>query len=83
MIDYDPGPTRPDLAEKVASLREHGMSVSVYRMESQIARADGSAYEPVWGCEIRSGVRACTGEGATEHEAFEEAHGRLPDLSAH
>ena len=80
MPDYDPGPARPDLAEKVTSLREHGMSVIVVRMESQ-ARPDGSVHEPVWGCDIRSSdVRISSGEGASEHEAFERAYALLPDL---
>jgi hypothetical protein len=81
MVDYEAVPSRPDLAEKAAALREAGLSIGVWRSESQIAGPDGSAHPPSWACQIASlEARLAVGEGSTEHEAFEDAYGQLPDL---
>jgi hypothetical protein len=81
MPDYEPGPSRPDLAEKVAALRGGGLSVTVWRTESQITRQNGSAYPPSWACMVESSAgRIATGEGTDEHEAFKDAYRQLPEL---
>jgi hypothetical protein len=81
MADYEAGATRPDLAEKVAALRESGLSVTVGRGESQVAGPDGSSTRPFWTCIIAStSGPIARGEGSIEDEAFEDAYRRLPDL---